>query len=123
MNILNNTFQATQSRDFQGEIAKNFISNVFSWMGIALGLTALTAYYFGTDMELISLLVNENGGFSTLGWAVTIAPFGLVLLMSLGYNKLSYTALVLVFGVYSILMGMSLSFILLIYTAASIFKT
>ena len=123
MNILNNSFQATQSQSYNGTLAKNFISNVFSWMGIALSITALTAYYFGTDAELISLLMNETGGFSTLGWIVMIAPFGLVLLMGLGFNKLSYTALVLVFGVYAILMGMSLSFILLIYTAASIFKT
>ncbi|MFM7929269.1 MAG: hypothetical protein ACKO9Q_16300, partial [Pirellula sp.] len=30
-------------------IAKSFMAGVFSWMGIALGISALTAYVFGTD--------------------------------------------------------------------------
>jgi FtsH-binding integral membrane protein len=122
MSIFNQSYETTRLRDYQGSIARNFMSNVFSWMGIALGITALTAYLFGTDAELISLLISETG-ITTLGWVVTLAPIGLVLLMGLGFNRLSYQALVIVFAIYAILMGMSLSFILLIYTAASIFKT
>jgi FtsH-binding integral membrane protein len=122
MNMMNQTFGRTQSMDYQDSIAKNFISNVFSWMGIALAITAVTAYYFANDMELISLLYSETG-MTTLGMVVMFAPFGLVLLMSFGYNKMSYLTLVIVFGIYALLMGMSLSFILLIYTSASVFKT
>lgn len=122
MNMFNQTLGNTQAQDYQGAIAKNFISNVFSWMGIALAITAVTAYFFGTDMELMSLLINESG-MSTLGWVVMLAPFGLVLLMGFGFNRLSYGALVVVFSLYSVLMGMSLSFILLIYTASSVFQT
>ncbi len=120
--MFNQTLGNTQAQDYQGAIAKNFISNVFSWMGIALAITAVTAYFFGTDMELMSLLINESG-MSTLGWVVMLAPFGLVLLMGFGFNRLSYGALVVVFSLYSVLMGMSLSFILLIYTASSVFQT
>ncbi len=105
-----------------GSLAKNFISNVFSWMGIALAITAVVAYYFGTDMELISLLINEEG-MSTLGWVVMFAPFAIILLMNFGFNKMSYLSLIAVFMLFSVLMGMSLSFILLIYTSASVFKT
>jgi hypothetical protein len=123
MNMFNQTLGTAQSRDYQGAIAKNFISNVFSWMGIALAITAVTAYYFGTDMELISLLYQPEGGMTILGWIVMLAPLGLVLLMGMGFNRLSYSALVVVFGIYAVLMGMSLSFILLIYTTASIFQT
>ena len=122
MNIMNQTFGKAEDIDYQGSIAKNFISNVFSWMGIALAITAVTAYYFANDRELISLLYFDNS-LTTLGMVVMFAPLGLVLLMSFGFNKLSYLALVVVFGVYALLMGMSLSFILLIYTSASVFKT
>ena len=122
MNFSSQTQASQQSYGYSGSLAKNFISNVFSWMGIALSITAVTAYYFGTDAELISLLFNENG-MSGLGWVVMFAPFAIILVMNFGFNKLSYSALVVVFGIYAILMGMSLSFILLMYTASSVFQT
>ena len=50
------------------------------------------------------------------------APLGFVLLMSLGFNKLSATALSALFLVYSIIMGMSLSFIFMMYTSSSIYN-
>jgi len=57
------------------------------------------------------------------GWIVMLAPLGLVLLMSMGFQKLSASTLVLIFVAYSALMGASLSFIFLIYTLPSIAKT
>ncbi|MFM9027387.1 MAG: Bax inhibitor-1/YccA family protein [Bacteroidota bacterium] len=102
-------------------IAKSFMAGVFSWMGIALGISALTAYVFGTDMTYMSYLVNtQSGGLSALGYVVMFAPIGFVLLMSLGFNKLSSTALTALFLVYSVVMGMSLSFIFIVYTMGSI---
>jgi len=44
-------------------------------------------------------------------------------LMAARFQKLPYLAMMLLFGVYSILMGLSLSFILLIYTKTSIVTT
>lgn len=102
-------------------IAKSFMAGVFSWMGIALGISALTAYVFGTDMSYMSYLINtQTGGMSGLGYVVMFAPIGFVLLMSFGFNKLSSTALTALFLVYSVVMGMSLSFIFLVYTMGSI---
>ncbi|MCK5846474.1 MAG: Bax inhibitor-1/YccA family protein [Bacteroidales bacterium] len=122
MNLTNQPQARQAEYSYSGALAKNFISNVFSWMGIALAITAVTAYFFGTDEDLISMLYTENG-MSGLGWVVMFAPFAIILIMNFGFNKLSYSALVAVFGIYSILMGMSLSFILLIYTSSSIFQT
>ncbi len=103
-------------------LAKTFIASVFSWMGIALGISAITAYVFGTDTSYMSYLINnETHGLSGLGWVVMLAPLGLVLLMGFGMNRLSSTALTAVFLIYSVLMGMSLSFIFLAYTASSIY--
>ena len=107
----------------QQPVAKTFIAGVFSWMGIALAISAITAYIFGTDMSYMSYLINtQTGGMSGLGYAVMFAPLGFVLIMSLGYNKLSGTALSALFLVYSVIMGMSLSFIFMIYTQGSIFQ-
>lgn len=106
---------------------KSFVSTVFMWMFAALGITAATAYLFGTNVNLMSMLINvtpEGGAsISALGWIVTFAPIVIVFLMSARINKMSVQQTVLWYVIYSILMGMSLSFIFWVYTAASIFKT
>ena len=105
------------------DMAANFVANVFAWMGIALAITAFTAYYFASNENLINSLFNPVTGMTTLGWVIMLAPFGFVLAMSMGFQRFSAGTLTLLFGVFSILMGASLSFILLIYTSASVFQT
>ena len=103
---------------------KTFITQVFLWMTFAMAVTAVTAYMFATSESLIMSLRNPvTGGLSGLGWIVTLAPIGFVLLMSLGFQKLSPALMALLFIAFSVLMGMSLSFVLLVYTAASVYKT
>ena len=103
-------------------VPRTFITNVFSWMAAALAITAFFAYYFSTNEAFISSLITETG-MSTLGWVVMLAPLGFLLAMSLGFNKFSANVLPLLFVAYSLIMGMSLSFIFLIYTGSSIALT
>lgn len=105
-------------------VAKSFMTQVFGWMSLAMVITAITAFMFaGSDSLMRSLINTETGGMTGLGWIVTLAPIGFVLLMSFGFQRLSPAILTLLFVAFSVLMGMSLSFILLIYTAASVYKT
>jgi len=117
-----NYFGSAQGAD-SGIIAKTFMSQVFTWMTLAMLVTAGTAYWFASGELWKSLINTETGGMTGLGWIVTLAPLGFVLLMSFGFQKLSALAMTLLFIGFSVLMGMSLSFILLAYTAASVFKT
>jgi len=98
---------------------KNFMANVFAYMFLALGVSALFAYLFATNTELLSYLFT-NKGPNALGWIVMIAPLGFVLLMSFGYSRLSAPVLVLIFVLYSAVNGISFSVILLGYTASSV---
>lgn len=105
-------------------IAKTFLSGVFMWMTIALSITALVSWMFASNPALIgSLYDSQTGSMNMLGWIVMLAPLGLVLLMSMGFQKLSASSLVLIFILYSALMGASLSFIFLVYSLPSIAKT
>lgn len=108
-------------------MTKSFVSTVFMWMFAALGITAATAYLFGTNVNLMNLLMQitpqGTAKVSLLGWIVTFAPFVIVLVMSARINRMSVQKTVLWYVIYSILMGMSLSFIFWAYTTASIFKT
>jgi len=118
-NNVNSPIDRTES----GTMAKSFLANVFTYMSAALAITGIVAYLFGNDMSLISLMYSLEGGINLFGYFVMFAPLGLVLLMSARIHKLSSTMLVALFIVFSILMGMSLSSIFLIYTGGSIFTT
>lgn len=119
----NNQYFATSGNQTT-VVAKTFMTRVFGWMSLEMIVTAVTAYFFASDIKLIQSLFNfETGGMTGLGWIVTLAPIGFVLLMSFGFQRLSPAILTLLFLSFSVLMGMSLSFVLLVYTQASVFKT
>jgi len=103
------------------DASRKFIANVFLWMFVALGISALCAYIFANDQSLYSLLRNPETGRNTgLGTIVMFAPLAFILLISFGFNRLSYGVLALLFIAYAAVMGMSLSFILLAFTASSV---
>ena len=113
---------STTTTSQQG-VSRTFMSSVFSWMGIALAISAVTAYVFGTDMSYMSYLLDTATGKMTgLGYIVMFSPLAFVLIMSFGFNKLSVTALSASFLIYSVLTGMSLSFIFLSFAHSSIYQ-
>lgn len=123
MDNTNFNFTGTQQGRFESEsVSRTFVSNVFSWMAAALAITSVVAFLFGTDEEYIRLLVTQTG-MTPLGYIVMFAPIGFVLIMSLGFQRFSSTTLLALFLLYSVVMGMSLSFIFMLYTQGSIFQT
>jgi FtsH-binding integral membrane protein len=105
-------------------LLKKFIANVFGLMFLGLGITALFAYVFSSTSLLTYLItVDFDKGRvspSALGYITVFAPIGFVLLMSLGYSKLSAPAMMALFVLYSAINGISFSFILLFYASGSI---
>lgn len=103
---------------------KAFMSRVFGWMFGALVITALTSYLFAVAPELSQLLYKYyNGkivGFQPLATILMFAPFILVLVISFGYNKLSFPALAGIFILFSILFGASFSTLFLRYSMSAI---
>jgi len=101
--------------------SRRFIANVFAWMFVALGISAFCAYLFANDNSFKQLLYDPTTGGSTgLGTITMFAPFAFILVISFGFNRLSYGVLALLFVAYSAVMGISLSYILLYYTASSV---
>ena len=121
MNNFFNNSNNTLSKAQEQAISKSFLSNVYLYMTAALGVTGLVAYWFGSDMELLSYLINMQTGRPTgLGWIVTFAPIGFVFAFSAGINRFSSITLLGLYVAFSVLMGMSLSYIFLVYTSSSI---
>jgi len=101
--------------------SRTFIANVFSWMFLALAITAATSWYFASS-GMYKYLFSETG-LNLLGWIVMLAPLGFVIALSAGIEKFSAATMTMLFVLYSIVMGASLSFILLLYTHSSIVLT
>ena len=102
-------------------VTKSFVSNVFAYMALALAISGALAYLFGTT-ELGESLGSLSGGMTTLGWVVMLAPLAFILAMNFGFNKMSFPTLLTVFLGYAAVMGMSMSFIFLVYHPAVITK-
>lgn len=103
--------------------SKRLLAASFSWMALALVISAIFAFLFREVEFLQSYLVNETytgRSLSILGWVVMFAPLGLVILMSARVRKMSLPLLVTCFLLYSAIDGISLFFILSFYEIGSI---
>ena len=89
---------------------------VYVWMTLALVITGVTAYGVATSPGLMMAIATNK----LLFWGLIIAEFGLVVAISAAINKLSLTTATLLFGLYSVINGATLSFIFAIYTMSSI---
>ena len=117
MNNLNNYNDQTINID-SSAVSRSFVANVFSYMTLALVITGVAAYWFAASGNILALMQ----GSSLLLWGVMLAPIGMVLIMSFAFNRLSFSALMGLFLAYSLVNGISLSVIFLIYSSAAISK-
>ena len=102
------------------------LRSAFAWMSLAMLLTTISALLFAFVPELTTLLIEptEFGGAkpTMLAYVVMFAPIIFVMAMSFGVNKMSLPVLVGTFVAYSIVNGISFSFIFFIYNIGSIYK-
>ena len=96
-----------------------FMNGVFGWMAGGLAITAAMAWYFASS-GAITMLYNEMGGMSMLGWVVTLAPLGFILAMNFGLQRLSAASLAMLFVAFSATMGASLSSVFIVYSMGSL---
>lgn len=107
------------SREQQLESSMAFptlMRKVYVWMSLALVITGLTAYYVATSPALVSLIF----GSSVVMWGLIIGELALVIGLSAAINKLSLSAATLMFVLYSVVNGATLSTIFFAYTTSSI---
>jgi len=98
---------------------RTFIGKVYRWMGIGLFLTAISAYFVASSETLVYALASN----SILFYGLLIGEVGLVIYLSARIQKMSAEAATAAFIIYSILNGVTLSLLLLVYTGAPIAST
>ena len=91
---------------------------VFVWMTLALAITGLTAYGVATSPTILSLIFSSKVTF----FGLIIAEFALVFAISGAINRLSLSTATLLFILYSVINGATLSSIFFVFSVATISK-
>ena len=100
--------------------ARVFFANVYKYMFLALAVSGVTAYLAAASGWYLKIAINSQGGMSPMGWVLMFAPVAVVLFLQFRINKLSIGSAIFIYLIYSILIGLSLSFIFFIYSLGSI---
>ncbi|RZK52041.1 MAG: Bax inhibitor-1/YccA family protein [Pedobacter sp.] len=105
----------------EGSVSKKFFANVFTLMFAALTISTLAAYLFATNEAFQRYIFLPESGLTTLGYIAIFSPLAMVLIIGSGaLSRLPYIALLVAFIVFSLVMGISLSFLGAVYTDGSI---
>jgi FtsH-binding integral membrane protein len=116
-------FTATKKTLDQG--LRDYMINTYNYMAMALALTGVAAFCTLHFSPLSHLMFNvaSNGQFignSGLGMLINIAPLAIAFYFFSGIGRMSIDTAKVLLWVYSVLTGMSLSSLGLIYTGTSI---
>ncbi|MCZ8372513.1 Bax inhibitor-1/YccA family protein [Phocaeicola acetigenes] len=107
-------------RNYTAKAAQaTLLRSVYLWMTLALIITGFVAMYVAKSYTLVNMMIQNSMMF----WGVLIAEVALVWYLSARIYKMSFTTATILFIVYSILNGVTLSILLLVYTASSIATT
>jgi FtsH-binding integral membrane protein len=100
----------------QSLAVSQFMSKVFLWMTIGILLTAFVAVGISNSPDVVMMIATNT----ILYWGLFIAEIGLVFWLSARINKMAPVMATSMFLLYSLLSGVTLSIIFLLYTRESI---
>lgn len=92
---------------------------VYVWMTLALVVTALSAYYVATTPAALYAIFSSKFMF----FGLLIAEIVVVMAMTALINRMSFMVAALMMAAYSVLNGVTMSFIFVVYEMASIATT
>jgi FtsH-binding integral membrane protein len=118
-------FEGTAANEFTGNgvatatRVTTFLRTVYGWMCAGLAITALVAYSIASSPALVQVLVSNH----LLFLGLFVGQIGLVFFLSARVDRLAPGAATVLFMAYAALTGVTLSVLVLAYTAVSIATT
>ncbi len=120
-------YQTMRSQGMAGSVAefdqglRAHMNKVYGTMSIGLLITFLAAWAFGSNEQLFSLLRDpQTLQPSILGYIVMFAPLGMIFAFGAIITKASASAAQTFFYAFAAVMGVSISYIFVAFTGASI---
>ena len=128
LNKQSTTIKSSASEAIIDQGLRSYMLKVYNYMASGVLLTGVVALIVfnmavvtGSSGEIIGLTNLGNSIYNSgLAWVLMLAPLGVVIYMSFGIAKMSYSKAQTVFWIFAALMGASLSSIFLAYTGTSI---
>ena len=120
--ILGRAAEAQKSTAVMDEGLRAYMLKVYNYMATGILLTGIIAL-LSFKMSVVTDSSGAITGFTDIGnalffsglkWVVMLAPLGIVFYMSFGINKMSASKAQTVFWIFAGLMGLSMSWILLV---------
>ena len=94
---------------------RQYMLRVYNYMTGGVALTGVVAYLVANSPTMLNAIYG-----TPLQWVVMLAPLGFVMVLSFGVNRLSPMMAQVLFWAFAAVMGVSLSYIFLVYTHGSI---
>lgn len=112
-----NVVEAPQSATLS---TSSLMTKVYLWMTMALAVTGMTAFYVAVCNESLLYTIASSRG---LFWGILIAELALVWILSANIMRLSFAVAGLMFVAYSVLNGVTMSYILFAFDKSSVATT
>ena len=106
---------ATKSEAQVDQGLRSYMLRIYNYMATGLGLTGLTAYFVAITPSLFNAIYG-----TPFYWLVALAPLGFVFYLSARLHKISFSTAQTVFWIFSGVMGLSMAYIFIAFTGASI---
>lgn len=97
-------------------IVNSVMKNVFTLMTLALAATGTISYIVSNNIQILEAILTNLPLF----WGLIIGELVLVLVLSAMINKISFTTALILFALYSVINGVTLAPLFLLYTSESI---
>ncbi len=117
---MNNDYMRTVTRSGATSVdqgLRSYMLGIYNYMALGLGLTGLVATLVASSPALLQAIYG-----SPLQFIVMLAPVGFVFFLSFRLHTIQASTAQMLFWAYAGLMGLSLSWIFLAYTGASVAK-
>ena len=90
---------------------------VYFWLSLALALTGLTAFLASNNPAVMNIIMGSRAAL----WILFIIQLGMVMYLSARINSMSLQTASMMFVLYSFIMGITFSFIFLVYAKTTIY--
>ena len=111
------------NRDTRGQVAgfdaglRRYMLSIYNYMASGVLLSGVVALGFAESGMAQQVMATP------LRWLIMLAPLGFVMAMSFGVNRMKTSTLQMLFWAFCVVMGLSMSTILRVFTGASVAST
>ena len=114
--IKQNTYAQSQSTAIDQGL-REYMLKVYNYMTSGLAISGLVAWSFSKSPAIMGAIYGTG-----LQWVVMLAPLGFIFFLGARLQKMSLSAAQMTFWAFAAVMGMSMSYIFIVYTGVSIVR-